>query len=159
MEETIRQLGGILLGSIPTVILLALLYFSYRFLVHKPLTAVLARRRAQTVGAIESARAEVAAAEQKTAEYEGRLREARATIFKVQEGRRKMLIAARMTAVAEAKAAAEARVERAKVELQGETEVAKTRLHSDVSALAAQIIRAILRPRAGEPGSVAGGLR
>jgi len=42
MDETLRQLGELLLGSVPTVILLALLYLLYTTIVHKPLQRVLA---------------------------------------------------------------------------------------------------------------------
>ena len=77
MDETLRQLGGLLLGSVPTIIMLLVLYAIYTLVVHKPLSKVLAERRARTEGAIEKARAAVAAAEARTAEYEQRLREAR----------------------------------------------------------------------------------
>ena len=63
MEQTLRQLGELLLGSVPTIILLALLYTLYAFLVHRPLMAVLAERRARTQGAMEKARADIAAAD------------------------------------------------------------------------------------------------
>ena len=44
MDETLRQLGELLLGSVPTIILFALLYLLYTLIVHKPLTKVLAER-------------------------------------------------------------------------------------------------------------------
>src|SRR6201981_462150 len=88
MDETLRQLGGLLLGSIPTVIMLLLLYAVYTEVVHRPLRRVLAERRSKTEGAIEKARADVAAAEARTAEYEQRLRDARVALFKYQESRR-----------------------------------------------------------------------
>jgi len=81
MEQTLRQLGELLLGSVPTVILLTLLYVLYTLLVHRPLTAVLAERRSRTEGAMEKARADIAAAAARTAEYEQRLREARQNGF------------------------------------------------------------------------------
>ncbi len=99
MQETLRQLGGLLLGSVPTVIMLVLLYAIYTFLVHKPLAKVLAERRAKTEGAIEKASADVAAAEAKTAEYEQRLREARVAVFRQQEARRQAALQARAAAV------------------------------------------------------------
>ena len=40
------KLGELLLGAIPTVIFVMLLFGIYKLLVHKPLTAVLAERRA-----------------------------------------------------------------------------------------------------------------
>ena len=88
MDETLRQLGELLLGSIPTIIMLVLLYAFYSVVVHTPLSRVLAERRARTEGAIEKARVDVAAAEAKTAEYEQRLRDARMALFKSQEAGR-----------------------------------------------------------------------
>ncbi|MGC2196110.1 MAG: hypothetical protein WA628_15660, partial [Terriglobales bacterium] len=95
MDETLRQLGGLLLGSVPTIIMLVVLYATYTVVVHKPLARVLAERRAKTEGAIEKARADVAAAEARTAEYEQRLREARIAVFKHQEARRQAALQAR----------------------------------------------------------------
>src|SRR5947209_19590358 len=91
MEETLRQLGGLLLGAIPTVIFMLAMYLVYTVLVHRPLTRVLAERRSRTEGAVEKARADVAAAEARTAEYEQRLREARTSMFKMQETRRQQV--------------------------------------------------------------------
>ena len=77
MDETLRQLGGLLLGAVPTIIFLLALYGAYTVLVHRPLLNVLAERRTRTEGAVEKARAAIAYAEQRTADYEQRLREAR----------------------------------------------------------------------------------
>src|ERR1035438_7270708 len=88
MDQTLRQLGELLLGAVPTVLLLATLYILYTFIVYRPLNAVLTERRNRTQGAMEKARADIAAAEARTADYEQRLREARQKIFKSQEARR-----------------------------------------------------------------------
>jgi len=88
MDETLRQIGELLLGSVPTIIFFVLLYGLYTVLVHKPLTRVLAERYARTQGAIEKARADAAAAAARTEEYEHRLRDARVALFKYQESRR-----------------------------------------------------------------------
>ena len=77
MDQTLKQLGELLLGAIPTVFFLVILYFFYRILVHKPLERVLAERHGLTEGAVLRAKADIAAAEAKTAEYEHQLREAR----------------------------------------------------------------------------------
>jgi len=100
MDETLRQLGRLLLGSLPTILVLWLLYVLYRAIVHKPLSGVLAERRDRTEGAIEKARADIAAAEARTAEYEQRLREARAAVFKAQEAQRQQALEARAAALA-----------------------------------------------------------
>ena len=81
MNEILGQLGGLLLGSVPTIIFVVLLYGIYTVVVHKPLVKVLAERRSRTEGAIEKARADIAQAEARTAEYEQRLREARMTVI------------------------------------------------------------------------------
>src|SRR5450432_3226455 len=111
MDETLRQLGELLLGAVPTVILLALLYALYTTIVHKPLRRVLEERRSKTEGAIEKSRADIAAAEARTAEYEQKLREARAAVFKAAEARRQSALQTRADAVAVARSKAQAQVE------------------------------------------------
>src|SRR6202158_4093677 len=110
MDQTLRQLGELLLGAVPTVILLATLYILYTFLVYRPLTAVLAERRSRTQGAMERARADIAAAEARTADYEQRLAEARQKIFKNQEARRQQATQSRTQAVNQARARAQEQV-------------------------------------------------
>jgi F-type H+-transporting ATPase subunit b len=146
MEETLRQLGGLLLGSVPTVIFLLLLYVLYTFVVHKPLVRVLADRRAKTEGAIEKARADIAAAETRTAEYERRLREARVAIFKAQEARRQQAMQMRSAAVAEARARAQKQIEQARAGIQKDKADAQAALTAESEKLAAEIIRTVLRP-------------
>src|ERR1700690_1142891 len=95
MDQTLQQLGELLLGAVPTVILLAILYALYTAIVHKPLQRVLEERRGKTEGAVEKSRADIAAAEARTAEYEQHLREARAAVFKAQEAKRQEGLQAR----------------------------------------------------------------
>jgi F-type H+-transporting ATPase subunit b len=85
MDQTLQQLGELLLGSVPTVILLALLYALYTRSCTSRCRRVLAERRSKTEGAVEKSRADIAAAEARTAEYEQKLREARAAVFRAQE--------------------------------------------------------------------------
>ena len=153
MEETLRQLGELLLGSIPTIIFMVLLWGAYSVLVHRPLTKVLAERRSKTEGAVEKARADIAAAEARTAEYEQRLREARLAIFKQQEARRQQALQARAAAVAEARSKAHAQVEQARVALEKDKTAAQEKLQTESGRLASEIIRVVLQPA----GSPAGG--
>jgi len=169
MEETLRQLGGLVLGAIPTVILFLILFFAYRSWVHAPLGRVLAERRRRTEGALEQARADMAAAEARTAEYERALRAARADIYKAQEARRQQVLEARTTAVAQARVSAEIQVQKAKAALAQDVAQAKLLLQSEAERLAAEIIDSILRPvsagkhpvpqeaRSGAAGDPAGG--
>jgi F-type H+-transporting ATPase subunit b len=146
MDETLRQLGELLLGSVPTVILLTLLYVFYTLIVHKPLNRVLDQRRAKTEGAVEKSRADIAAAEARTSEYEQRLREARATLFRAQEARRKVALEARATVLNEARAKAHAQVQAAKADIQKDRDTAKVTLQEQVQTLASEIVRRVLEP-------------
>jgi F-type H+-transporting ATPase subunit b len=146
MDETLRQLGELLLGAVPTVVLLALLYALYTLIVHQPLRRVLEERRSKTEGAVEKSRADIAAAEARTSEYEQRLREARATLFRAQEARRKAALEARTAALNEARSKAQAQVQAAKAAIQKDREAAKVSLQGEAQALAAEIMRRVLQP-------------
>ncbi len=146
MDQTLRQLGELLLGSVPTVILMGLLYVLYTTIVHKPLGRVLDERRSKTEGAVEKAKADIAAAEARTSEYELRLREARATLFLAQEARRKAALDARTAAMHEARSMAQAQVQAAKADIEKDREAAQAGLQAQVQSLAAEIIRRVLQP-------------
>jgi F-type H+-transporting ATPase subunit b len=146
MDETLKQIGELLLGSIPTIIFFVLLYGLYVVIVHKPLAKVLAERHARTQGAIEKARTDIATAEARTAEYEKRLRDARLALFKAQEARRARAAQARAEAVSEARKRAQAQVEEARAAIEGDKKVAMSSLDAEVGRLAAEIIRTVLQP-------------
>ena len=146
MDETLRQLRELLLRSIPTIIFFLVLFVAYRFLVHNPLEHVLKERHARTEGAIEQAHADIANAENKTAGYEQRLREARMAVFKAQEARRQEALKARTALVNQAREKARARVEEAKASLENEKQQAQAGLQAESQRLARDIIRIILRP-------------
>ena len=140
------QLGGLLLGAVPTSLMLLLLYILYTILVHNPLKKVLAERRAKTEGAIEKARADIAAAEARTAEYEQKLREARAVVFKHQDARRKEALDIRAKAVADARAHAQQQISDARAALTKDADAAKASLQAEAGRLATDIVRTVLRP-------------
>src|SRR5438552_3052692 len=144
MDEALKKaLGELLLSAIPTILMFVILYVAYRLLVHKPLMRVLEDRHSKTEGAVAKAQSDIAAAEAKTAEYEARLREARLSIFKSLEARRKQLLDARMAAIAEARAKAELQVKAARQELEKEAAAAKSGLQAQAESLAAEIIRVV----------------
>lgn len=146
MDQTLRQLGELLLGAVPTVILLALLYVLYTVIVHKPLLRVLAERRSKTEGAVEKSRADIAAAESRTSEYEQKLREARATVFRAQEARRKAALDARTAAMSDARSKAQAQVQAAKADIEKDREAAQAGLQGEAQSLAVEIMRRVLEP-------------
>jgi F-type H+-transporting ATPase subunit b len=151
MDEIARQLGGLLLGSVPTIIFVVLLYGIYTTVVHKPLVKVLAERRSRTEGAIEKAHADIAKAEARTAEYEQRLREARMTVFKSQEARRQQALQVRAAAVAEARNRAQVQVVQARAAIEQDKLAAQTGLQAESGKLATAIIRTILQPATQSP--------
>ena len=146
MDQTIRQLGELLLGAVPTVLLLGTLYVLYTVLVHRPLKAVLAERRNRTEGAIEKARADIAAAEARTADYEQRLREARWKIFKNLEARRQRAMQSRAEAVAQARARAQEQIKAARAGIEQDKQQALVTLQAEATRLASEIVRSVLRP-------------
>ena len=149
MQQIIQQVGELLLGSIPTLILFILLVFSYQFLVQGPLSKTLKERRARTVGAIEDAQRAIAAAESKTEEYASKLRQARAEVFRIREERLHEWAQERDKQLASARDAAAVRVSEAKAAIQTEVAVAQKTLLGSAGQLAEQVIRAVMPATAG----------
>jgi len=146
VDELLRQLGDLVLGSVPTMILFVLLVLAYRFLLYKPLMRTLAERRELTLGAVEKAHAAIAAADAKSQEYEAKLRAARAEIFHRREQRLQQWNAQRDAALAAARQAAQERVAAARQAIEAETASARHQIESSVDQLAGQILKAILPP-------------
>jgi F-type H+-transporting ATPase subunit b len=146
VDQTLEQLGELLLGAVPTVILLALLYALYTTIVHKPLRRVLEERRNKTEGAIEKSKADIAAADARTSEYEQRLREARAAVFRAQEAKRQAALQARTQAVNEARTRAQAQVKAAKADIERDRAAAERSLQGEAATLAQEIVRRVLQP-------------
>lgn len=149
MQDIFQQLGELLLSAIPTALLFIVLVVAYQFLVQGPLTAVLARRRALTEGAMEDARKAVAAAEAKAEEYAERLRQARAEAYKLRDQRAKQWGAERDTAIEAARQAASDKVRQARAELEAEAAAAKAALEAAAADLAGRAVRAVLPAAAG----------
>lgn len=153
MDQTLKQVGELLLGAIPTVVILLLLWIAYSVLVGSPLRKVLEDRRKRTEGAIIKARADVSAAEARTREYEERVLEARAAIYKAMEARRTAAQQARDEAIAQARETAHQQIRDAKAALEQEMAAARAGLQADSERLAAQIIQTVLRPAGAAPAT------
>jgi F-type H+-transporting ATPase subunit b len=148
MDETLRQLGGILLRAVPTFILVVLLHFYLKFIFFKPLSRILRQRYEATEGARKLAEASLAKAAEKAAEYEAALRAARAETYKELEQLRRQLQDDRAVGVREARNRAEAAISEAKATLADEVAELKKSLEAESDALADQIADKILRGRA-----------
>jgi F-type H+-transporting ATPase subunit b len=149
MDQIVQQVGALLLGAVPTILLFVALVAAYQILVQKPLKRALAERRARTEGAVENAQRAIADAEAKAAEYADKLRQARAEIFKMREHRAKQRNAERETALDAARKAAGAKVSEAQAEMDVETEGAKQTIQGSAGELANQVVRAVLPLAAG----------
>ena len=149
MDLILKQLGELLLGAVPTMIFLLLLFGVYTFGVHRPLAAVLAERRSKTQGAVERARADLSSAEARAAEYEQRLREARLAVYRTQEARRAQAQQNRANLTADARVAAQKLVEQARAGIESDKVAAQAVLQQQSGLLAAQIIQAVLQPTLG----------
>jgi F-type H+-transporting ATPase subunit b len=152
MDTVLRQIGELLVNSIPTIIAVLIVWTAYRFIVHGKLRQVLEQRHALTEGAIERAQQEIAVAEKRTAEYEQRVREARSQIYKVQQANRQRVMDERNAALAESRQRAGEMVKKARAVLEAETADAKGALVQQASVLADQVIARILKPAAAAGG-------
>jgi F-type H+-transporting ATPase subunit b len=152
MDETLRELGELLLRSIPTIVFLMIVWSAYRQLVHKKLEQVLAQRHALTEGAVQEAQREIASAEARTSEYEQRLRDARSVIYKAQEARRQQMVARQSAAFAEARRQADEMIKQARAVLEKDVAAARVMLQQQADSLATEIIASILKPAAAAGG-------
>jgi F-type H+-transporting ATPase subunit b len=144
IDELLRQLGDLALGSIPTITIFVFLVIAYRFLLYRPLMRMFAERRERTLGAIEKAKAAAAAADAKSQEYEAKLRAARADIFHRRELRLQQWNAQREAAIAAARQAAQERIATARTAIEAEAAEARHHVESTIDQLAGQIMRAVL---------------
>jgi F-type H+-transporting ATPase subunit b len=142
--EILNQLGSLILGAVPTMILFILLVVAYTVLVRRPLERTLAERRARTTGAVEQARGAISAAEAETAVYEDKLRSARAEVLAAREQRLKQRQAEREAALALARQQAQERVRQAREEIAASAESARHQIEGAVDELGQRIIGAIL---------------
>lgn len=143
------QVGRFLLGSVPTALLFLVVVVAYQVLVHGPLSATLARRRALTEGAMEEAQHAIARAEARTAEYAEKLRQARAEAFKLREQRVKQWNAERDAALDSARHSAGQKVNQAKAALDAEASTARQSIQAAAADLGRQAVRAVLPMAAG----------
>ena len=151
--EILHQLGSLVLGSVPTIVLFLLLVVAYGALVGRPLAKTLAERTARTTGAVEQARGAIAAAEAETSVYEDKLRSARSEIMAGRERRSKQWQAERDKAIEEARGVSQERVKAARVEIEAAASSARTQIEGATAQLSEQILRAVLPSGTRLPGS------
>ena len=142
--EILHQLGDLVLGSVPTMILFVLLVVLYDAIVRRPLERTLAERRARTIGAVEQAMGAIAAAEAETQVYEDKLRAARAEILAGRDRLLQQWNAERDTALGQARSASQDRIRTAREQIEESATVARQQIESATEMLSDQILGAIL---------------
>jgi F-type H+-transporting ATPase subunit b len=148
MEQTLHALAGILLKSIPTVVLLLFLYFYLKGMLFGPLSRLLKQREELTAGTRHAAQKSLKDAERKVSEYEAKMREARAEVYREQEETRKNWLADQTAQVESARERTGHTVQQAKEQVTSETTAARESLTASAGVLADQIASAMLARRA-----------
>jgi F-type H+-transporting ATPase subunit b len=143
-SSLLRQVGDLVITSLPTLFLFFLLYHYLRRFFFSRIEDVLKQRRAATAGTREAAGQSLKRAEAKAAEYEEKLRAARSEIYKDQERQRQRWREEQAAAVGAARERTSAQLEEAKASLREKTAEAKAQLGAESDALAEQIARVVL---------------
>jgi F-type H+-transporting ATPase subunit b len=144
MDQILNQLGELVLGSVPTMVLFLLLVFAYGVLVRRPLDKVLAERRARTSGAMDQARSAIAAAETETTQYEEKLRSAKNEIFQMRDRKLKQWNAERDAAVEQVRQTAQEKIKTARQDIEQSASAARVQVEGMSAELSAQVLRAVL---------------
>lgn len=155
MDEILNQLGELVLGSVPTMVLFILLVISYGVLVRRPLDRLLAERRKRTTGAVERARGAIAAAEAETTAYEEKLRKAKAEIFQARDQKLKQWNAEREAAIEEVRKATQQRILAARQEIEQSAAAARAQIEGMSAELSSRILTAVLPAGITQPEEVA----
>jgi F-type H+-transporting ATPase subunit b len=146
MDLILHQLGDLLIGSVPTVILFLLVLIFYKTLVYTPLLKVLAERRARTLGTVENAAAAIQSADAKSQEYEARLRAARLEIGRQREQRLQHWNRERENILADARHVSDETLKTARTTMDREVETAKAGIEANADSLANEVLRVVLPP-------------
>ena len=144
MEQIFETLKGILVRAIPTFFLVIALHWFLKKVLFEPMERVLAERRAKTQGAVEASEAALARVNEKMADYEARLTNARAEIFLQQEESRKHLAAQQASLVEAARVEQAGKTAQLKRGLADEVQQARMELAAEADRLAEQIAGALL---------------
>ena len=147
--DILRQLQGLLWGALPTTLIVLLFFFFLRWAFWKPLERVLAERQAATEGARKEAGELLGQANEKLRQYEESLRQARAEIYRQQEGARRLALDERARILRDTREKAGVMLRQAKLEIAGDVAQAKKDLDAETRRLAEEITRTLLEPTGG----------
>jgi len=151
MGDTFHQLGQLFLETIPTVVLVFLLFVILDRILFRPLIAVMKKREELSVGAIARSREQAAAVETKSREYEAAFQAARQEVYRQRETDRHSSLEQRDAALRKAREQADLVIRNAQAELAGEVTRAKAELDGACQPLAEESSQSLVgnSPRAG----------
>ena len=147
MEQTLQSLAEILLKAIPTAILLVLLLFYFRAMLFGPLDKILKQRDELTAGTRHAAMKSLKQAEEKVAEYEAKMRDARSDVYRQQEEIRKGWLADQLAQIASSRELSAIAAQTAKEQISKEVLSARESLTESAGTLADQIVNSVLARR------------
>ena len=146
MGETFHQLGQLFIQTIPTVVLVFLLFVILDRILFRPLTGVMKKREELTVGALARAREQMATAETKSNEYEAAFQMARQEIYRQRETDRHTNLEQRDAALRKTREQAEVLIREAQAALSAEVARAKAVLDTACQPLAEEISESLVGP-------------
>jgi F-type H+-transporting ATPase subunit b len=138
-----------MLNAIPTAILLLLLNWYFKVMLFGPLDRVLKQREDLTEGARKSADESLAAAERKHREFEKKLNDAKAEVYRAQEEMRRKWLEDQAEHVDLARKGSEQTVHEARQQIEAEASAARGNLAATTATLADEIATTILARKSG----------
>jgi F-type H+-transporting ATPase subunit b len=146
MGVIFSQLGRLFIQTIPTVLLVFVLFLVLERFFFRPVMAVLKQREELTVGARARASELARAAETKTRQYEEAFQAARQEVYRQREADRRAHVERREADLRLARQEAEALILGAKTSLAAEVTRAKAELDAACQALAEEISQTLVGP-------------
>ena len=146
--DTLHALAEILLKSTVTIVLLIILHFDVGGNIGLFTDAALRAGAQLTEGARKVAEDSLAAAARKADEYEAKLRDARAVVYKQQEEIRKRWLDEQAQQVADARGRSESTVKMAREAIAQDAAEARKSLQDTSAAVADRIVATVLGKRA-----------
>jgi F0F1-type ATP synthase membrane subunit b/b' len=145
MDQTLHDLGGIVLEGLPTFFLVLILLFFVKILYFNPLEKVLKERFRLTEGARKAAEESLKNADTKIAEYQESLSRARAGIYDENARFLQTVQAEQSERVQAVRTETEQKVAAAKASIAQQASEARANLEAQSEVLASQIADAILQ--------------
>lgn len=144
MDQTLHQLGELLLGSIPTILIFLVLHLTLRRVLYRPLQGVLTARTERIEGRLAAARQQFQLAEEKLKQYEASLRQARQENYRRIDERRRTALAECQQVLETARHQAADAVVAAREEIAADSARARAQLQAEVETLATEVAAAVL---------------